>query len=252
MQGNPPSAPAEKPARTVFPPKVARWSLAQALCMLLAFVLLQVMFALLGTLAAKNNSLVGLQASAANLAMLALVWFFLKARTGSDAEALSAIGLLRDRSAVETLRAAAKPLVVCVTGLLAWSLAYALCLQARGVQPPDQPLVKWFIERLEQGAAWQAGTLILAAVVLAPLVEEVMFRGLLYLPLRTKFGPVTAGVIVAAVFAAVHMYAAGAGHFFILGLMLVWLVEATGTLWTPVLVHCLYNGLMIALTIILR
>lgn len=80
-------------------------------------------------------------------------------------------------------------------------------------------------------------------VVLAPLAEELLFRGYLYGKLRSAMPAWVAIVLTAGVFGYAH------GHWnvgidtFALGLVLATLREYTGNIWASVLVHMLKNGL---------
>ena len=94
---------------------------------------------------------------------------------------------------------------------------------------------------------WQAAA-IFGAVVLAPLAEEVLFRGLLQSMLRTHFGHPWPAVIVASLmFASVHATAEpqGVPALFVLSLALGYNYERTGRLWSPIVLHAVFNAAMI-------
>ncbi len=106
---------------------------------------------------------------------------------------------------------------------------------------------EWQIQRVAEAvrAARYPGELAvvaLVAVVVAPLAEEVVFRGAFYLPLRSLLGPVGAAVIVSLVFSAAHMYPWGAGNLVVLSIVFIALFEHTGSLWAPIVAHALYNA----------
>src|SRR5581483_5301158 len=89
---------------------------------------------------------------------------------------------------------------------------------------------------------WGGGSLwmpVLFLVVFKPLVEEVIFRGLLYGPIRKKTDPVIAALTTSVLF----MLADGSyrGHHLISGLLLAYLYERTGSLLPGVLLHGLIN-----------
>ncbi|MCK4284303.1 MAG: CPBP family intramembrane metalloprotease, partial [Candidatus Brocadiae bacterium] len=94
-------------------------------------------------------------------------------------------------------------------------------------------------------SVWVLVLVCLLAVVIAPFVEEMVFRSVLYLPLRSRLGVVPAALIVSAAFAAVHGYARGTAQLAVLSLIFIALFERTGTLWAPIVAHGLYNGLTI-------
>jgi membrane protease YdiL (CAAX protease family) len=88
---------------------------------------------------------------------------------------------------------------------------------------------------------------ILLAVVVAPLVEEVLFRGLLQTMIRSYIQrPWLSITITAGVFAAVHQNPEHWPALFVLALGLGYAYENSGSLWQPIFMHALFNGLTIA------
>jgi len=86
------------------------------------------------------------------------------------------------------------------------------------------------------------GLMVFAAAFVAPVCEEVVFRGYLY-PVMKKFsGPWVAGLCSALVFSAAHGSLAALLPLFIFGLVLVALYEWTGSIWAPISVHFLFNS----------
>ncbi|SDF71535.1 hypothetical protein SAMN05216241_102106 [Limimonas halophila] len=86
-------------------------------------------------------------------------------------------------------------------------------------------------------------TLVITAVV-APLVEETIFRGVLYRWLRERLGvPLGMGVSAGA-FALLHGIPALIPGIFVLGLILAWVYERANSIWAPIIVHGTYNGLV--------
>jgi membrane protease YdiL (CAAX protease family) len=96
------------------------------------------------------------------------------------------------------------------------------------LQTTDDPAVLWLMA--------------LAAVLVAPLCEELLFRGYLY-PVAKKFtGPWLAACSSALFFAAAHGNLSALLPLFLFGLLLVWIYEKTGSLWAPIAVHFCFNG----------
>ncbi len=86
------------------------------------------------------------------------------------------------------------------------------------------------------------GLMALAAIVAAPVCEEIVFRGYFY-PVMKKFaGAWTAGVCSAIVFACAHSNLTAVLPLFMFGGVLVILYEKTGSLWASVAVHCCFNS----------
>ena len=90
------------------------------------------------------------------------------------------------------------------------------------------------------------------AVLVGPLLEEVVFRGLLQTLLIDTLGRRfrwTAVLIAAAVFALIHAGPVswhGWPGLFVLGVVLGWLYERTGSLLPCYLAHALFNAANIA------
>jgi membrane protease YdiL (CAAX protease family) len=83
----------------------------------------------------------------------------------------------------------------------------------------------------------------LMLVVLAPLVEETLFRGILLNRWAVKWGLTKAILISAGAFAILHVDLVGA---FIFGVCMALLYKRTSTLWAPIIVHASYNGVVAA------
>ena len=116
-----------------------------------------------------------------------------------------------------------------------------------GLEPAPQSVVSLFRETAaKQPVALTVG-LVFLGVVLAPVVEEIVFRGLLHGWLRVRWGARTAGVVSAALFAAAHANLGAYLPLFFLGLVLSSLVERTGSLLPAMTYHACFNGLTFAL-----
>jgi uncharacterized protein len=97
--------------------------------------------------------------------------------------------------------------------------------------------------------------LVVSAVVVAPIAEELFFRGMLYQALRRRMGAWSAIAISATVFAAAHILQeldgqAGPVAFVLilpLGVLLGWLFERRGSLAAPIAVHAAFNLITVAL-----
>ncbi len=118
--------------------------------------------------------------------------------------------------------------------------------QAFGVTPSDQLAVKVFREAAVASDWGSMSCLILAGAVLAPVGEEVLFRGLVFGWLRARWGPWCAAMGSSLLFAAVHFSMTPLLPLFILSLALAYVYARTGSLWFPVLFHALFNGVTFA------
>ncbi len=101
--------------------------------------------------------------------------------------------------------------------------------------------------------------LILAAVVLAPISEEFIYRGFVQSAVlnmlakqREPHHRWLAIIITSALFATLHLGAVAwqaLPGLFVVGVVVGWLYERTGSLLTPILVHMGFNGLMVTVTL---
>ena len=89
---------------------------------------------------------------------------------------------------------------------------------------------------------------ILATAVAAPLVEELLFRGLIYKRIRVLVKPVWAAVISAAIFGLAHGNFIQFVYAFILGLLFASVYEKFKTIWIPVALHAGANLVSVVIT----
>ncbi len=121
-----------------------------------------------------------------------------------------------------------------------------------GAPPPE---VAHETLREMQAAPGSVRTLasIAGATVLAPVAEEVLFRGLLQSGVLRLTGRAWPAIVVtSAAFAAVHIGVAewhALGALFVLGVCLGVAYERTGRLWIPITMHALFNAANIALAL---
>lgn len=144
------------------------------------------------------------------------------------------------------------PITLTAMGLAWISEQVALLL---GFEPPPQDLVKLFTD---PNVAWQIKAKYAAiAVLLAPVLEELIFRmGLfrfcLWCGRRFKktdsevrngmpVFPVISALVSGAVFAAVHFHAATFVPLWFLGVAFAWLYWKSGTVFSSMLCHFLFN-----------
>ena len=86
---------------------------------------------------------------------------------------------------------------------------------------------------------------VILAVVLAPFFEEIFFRGFLFRGFSSSWGWVAGACVSAAVFGIAHLQLDVFVPLFALGLALAWVYKRTGSLWTSIAFHALFNGLSV-------
>jgi membrane protease YdiL (CAAX protease family) len=107
-----------------------------------------------------------------------------------------------------------------------------------------RPWVDTFdITHLFQGSPREQLAMALIASFLAPLAEEVAFRGYLLSALRTHLRPGAAIAASSVLFAAMHLDPVRFPAVLFLGIFLGWLAWRSGSLWPAVAAHAANNGL---------
>ena len=231
------------------PPSDVPWSSVGGLAFLLLFLVIHVFFFHFSMLLQGRPPDMNTEMAGSNAVILGLVFLFLHRRTGTSTNAARALGL----HVREPRRAIRRALVVFGLGAVAvaaWMLLEMIVLLMLGIEPPPQRIVQWLHEQTRGGFSFEVLYFIALAVAFVPLVEEVVFRGMLYLPLRRRVGALRAALLVSLLFALIHFYLPGMGHLFIVALVFTCAFEATGTIWAAVGAHALHNAVMIALLLL--
>jgi membrane protease YdiL (CAAX protease family) len=135
---------------------------------------------------------------------------------------------------------------VLAVGTLALALPVVLLLQSLCVtmlthfgHPPDnQRAVEMF---LAAKTVWARSYFAFFAIVLAPVAEEFIFRGVLYPFIKQQGWPRAAFIGVSALFAFIHFDAATFIPLFALALVLTWIYEKTDCLLASITAHSLFN-----------
>ena len=104
---------------------------------------------------------------------------------------------------------------------------------------------EWFDEDLVWGSGSLTMVSLIEYVILAPLFEELVFRGLLFAILRRKFRFLPAGLISAMIFGLAHGYGVvGLISVCWSGVLWAWIYEKTGSLGPGILAHAINNFLV--------
>lgn len=90
-------------------------------------------------------------------------------------------------------------------------------------------------------------TMFFLIAVYAPVCEETVFRGITYESLKNGLNPFQAMCLSAVFFGLAHMNFNQAAYALVLGVILVLLREATGSLLAPMLFHLVFNGYNVVL-----
>jgi len=123
--------------------------------------------------------------------------------------------------------------VMLLQGASVWTLTKL------GWPPEDEAAVKLLSDAT---SLWTSAYLGVFAVVIAPVAEEFIFRGMLF-PFVKRLGfPGLARFGVSALFALIHADAATFMPLFVFALALTWLYEKTDNLLAPITAHALFNA----------
>ena len=82
----------------------------------------------------------------------------------------------------------------------------------------------------------------LSAIIFAPLIEEVIFRGYLYPVIKRFSHPIFSCVITSLLFAVIHSNLEGLIPLFLLAIVLTIFYEISKSIWVPILMHACFNG----------
>lgn len=221
-------------------------ALGKAVCYLLLFLLCQVLATAVFTLAAALSLLpvwsgdpTGLVSAAMAMvmskaglitlisdlaALVILTAFFLVRRKKPLAEA----GLVRTEPACVGAACAAAPLLYAAVTLVMSLLPEA-----------------WLESYIDASAALAQDDVftVLATVVLAPITEEVIFRGLIFSRLERAMPGWLAAVLSALAFGLCHGQPVWMAYAFVLGLVFAFLRLRTGSILPSMLAHFIFNGI---------
>lgn len=120
----------------------------------------------------------------------------------------------------------------------------------------------WLLERLGHGERdeavqevvqafakaddpWLLGMLCVTAVVVAPVTEEVIFRGYLYPVAKRYAGRGVAVLFSALFFSMIHLNAMALLPLTLLAVGLVLAYEWSGSIWVPIGIHAIFNGVTV-------
>lgn len=183
----------------------------------------------------RHEALLSIPYHLAGLVVGGLMVFLLRARAG--ARAGLEIGA-RDVIAGTLAMLMAAPVCVCVSIVCEW-------IAGAGKNDVAHSTLRTIIDN--RGSPWE-GVLILGAVVAAPIVEEIVYRGLLQSCLLNALGSAWGAIIgTSAIFAAMHWIGGGPVPWYVVPVLFVLSVamgvayERTRRLGVPMTMHALFN-----------
>lgn len=172
---------------------------------------------------------------------LAMLWWFLRKRKAK----LSQIGLVKPK--IRDLGYVMLGLVIYFPLLIATMAAIQVWFPQINLNQPQQIGFT--------GAHGLSLILVyISLAVLPPITEEILVRGFLYTGLRSKLPKIVAALFASALFAAAHLeFGLGApllwsaaADTFILSMVLIYLRQKTGSLWSAIGLHMVKNSIAFA------
>ena len=131
-----------------------------------------------------------------------------------------------------------------IAAMIAWGLARTVF---KHIPTPQQP----FEDIISQGGVLGIVLTFIAASVVAPIVEETFFRGVLYTTLRGRMGVWGAVMLSSAMFAVVHPLPGGFLPIFALACVFALMRERTGSLLPSMVCHSVYNTVLLLVVLLL-
>ncbi len=141
------------------------------------------------------------------------------------------------------------PFRLIVYGLFTWMaaipcvvVAYLIAAKYLGSQGSSNPIISVVMHAARTNNI--AATMIFYATlaVLAPICEEILFRGFLYSALRKYWGILPSMLLSAFAFAGIHLDAGGFLPLFTLGMLFAFTFERTRSILPCMIAHGLWNG----------
>ena len=179
-----------------------------------------------------------------NLFLCALLLIYLHQLRGLNPAELFGLNLIRRGRVLRTAALFFLPML-----LVVWVAAYYTERWLQEVTPgvEKQDMVQIFMSA--DGMSIRA-LIIVAAVVVAPIAEETLFRGFIYGVLKRYTDGPFAAIISAFFFAIIHMHVGSLVPLWVLALVLCAAYEMTGCLLVPMILHAAFNSTSIVLMLI--
>jgi len=111
-------------------------------------------------------------------------------------------------------------------------------LRAFGIEPAQQDIINSILSEDSLGTLT---FMVFFGMLAAPIIEEILFRGFLQSAVRITCDKWQTVLISGFIFALIHWNAHVFLQIFVLGLLLAYLFEKTGSLVAPITVHICHN-----------
>lgn len=247
-----PAVSADPDASPVGPPggSLVRWRLLDAgivfaLSLLATFLVAGLAAVALGSpLTDAEVDTVTIASLLANqLSLLAGAWLWLRRWPGSVRDALAFGPFKRRYAGIGMLTGLGGVGISAVVAAVVTTIAEKL--QGAPPAPPDQ------IPLEQDPTALVLVILAISTVLLAPLAEEVFFRGMVHQSVRRRWRFVPAMLLSSSLFAVAHIDPLVVPSIFALAVVLTIMYERQRSLWVPIIAHATFNVVGFSATFLL-
>lgn len=135
--------------------------------------------------------------------------------------------------------------------ILAWiiNIAYVAFIVSRGFTPPETDA---YTKLLSNNTLITLIVNLILAGILAPIIEETLFRGVIFGSLQTYMGKWTAAAVSAAFFSGLHLQAYGFFPRFVLGILLAYLYIRYKSIKPAIALHATNNIMALLLVVLVE
>jgi len=175
----------------------------------------------------------------------AAILYFVLVRYGEN---LSAIGM-SSKAFYKNILSGITAYVFILPILVVTLILSMLFLDAIGYKPPPQPVFEMFFEEKRSNVIL---FFTIFVSILGPVIEEMFFRGFLYSAARKRFGIIVGVLLSSILFSALHTNIVGFLPILILGVLMAFLYEITGSLVASISVHILHNSIIVCLVFFIK
>lgn len=138
--------------------------------------------------------------------------------------------------------------LVCFPLIAVATVAFAVLLDRLGVDA-GKPAILIFLLHCD----WSNFAVIaFAAVIMAPITEEIMFRRIVFGFLSRRLPRLVSFLTTSALFALIHLSLPQFPGLLILGMALQWIYLRHRSLFPSIAFHCFHNAIAIGILLILR
>ena len=93
-------------------------------------------------------------------------------------------------------------------------------------------------------------TIIITACIVAPITEELIFRGMMYPLLKKGMGVLWGCIISSLIFSFIHYNILSFSVLFVFSCCLTYIYERSNSIAVPIISHSIFNGIMVVLILL--